>query len=116
MPFVNKLVVMPDSGSDWRLVKPLMYVTNEGEAITVPAGFICDLASIPPIARPLFPVNGDWTEAAVIHDWLYDGKIGSRERADEIFLEAMEDLGVSWWRRRIMYRAVRLGGWLYWRD
>lgn len=34
----------------------------------------------------------------------------SRAEADAIFREAMEVVGVSAWRRFVMYRAVRMGG------
>ena len=34
--------------------------------------------------------------------------------ADDVFLEAMEVLGVKPWRRNIMYLAVRAFGWLPW--
>ena len=116
MPFLNELVVKPATGREWELVEPLRYMTSGGRIIEVPAGFVCDLASIPAIARPLFPVNGEWTEAAVVHDWLYDSQIGTRKEADRIFLEAMTELGVSRWRRRAMYSAVRIGGWVSWNN
>jgi len=114
MPFLNEMISTPTTGKLWRLVEPLRYQTNGGRIIEIPAGFECDLASIPGPARWLFPVNGDWTEAAVMHDWLYSEEVGTRKDADLLFLEAMESLGVSWWRRRAMYSAVRAGGWLYW--
>lgn len=34
----------------------------------------------------------------------------TRPEADAVFREAMEVVGVSAWRRSVMYRAVRLGG------
>lgn len=113
MPFLSELVLKPAKGDEWELVKPLRYQIGS-RIIEVPEGFVCDLASIPAVARILFPVNGEWTEAAVIHDWLYDQQIGKRKEADQIFLQAMKELGVSWWRRRAMYAAVRAGGWIAW--
>lgn len=83
---------------------------EEGEEIVVPAGFIFDGASI---YRPLWSIlhpMGRYRNAALIHDYLYRTGIVSRARADEIFLEAMEELEVPWRRRRLMYRAVRLFG------
>lgn len=49
--FTTKLDVSPmDDGVRWKLNKSLVYVDDEGNLITVPAGFITDFASIPPLA------------------------------------------------------------------
>jgi hypothetical protein len=45
----------------------------------------------------------------VLHDDLY-AKRAERSFADRVFLEAMEAEGVPWWRRRLMYAAVRAFG------
>ncbi|WP_340505829.1 DUF1353 domain-containing protein, partial [Escherichia coli] len=47
---------------------------------------------------------------AIIHDWLYDNALRTKREADKIFLDAMCVLGVSRWRRMLMYCAVRLFG------
>lgn len=39
--------------------------------ITVPAGFLTDLASVPAFARMLVGRVGPHLEAAIVHDWLY---------------------------------------------
>lgn len=117
MPFLNypSLDMLP-GGREWRVRAPLTYIRHDGEAITVPTGFVTDLASIPRIFHSLIPVNGPHSPAAIIHDWLYETQTFLRKEADEIFLEAMRDLGVSWLRRSLMYSAVRLGGWAAWRQ
>jgi hypothetical protein len=70
----------------------------------------------------LIPVNGRHRYADGLHDWLYANAHGewsidhiTRELADDIYLEAMEVLGVPTWKRTLMYRAVRAGGWAYWK-
>ena len=90
--------------------------------IRVPEGFVTDLASIPApayalnIFSPFLPNEGAGKVgrhlvAAVVHDYLYrTGKL-DRERADEIFLAAMKELGVSNIRQQAFYWAVRMGGW-----
>ncbi len=102
-----------------RLLEPLTYhvgTENSLETITVPAGFETDFASVPWGVHNLFPPLGPYARPAIIHDWIYakGGKIPertyTRKQADKIFLEAMEVVGVSWWKRSLMYRAVRLGG------
>lgn len=118
--FVNELVISPTRGDKWRLIEPLLYVTDVGYRITVPKGFVMDLASIPRLARPLFPVHGRHTRAAVVHDWLYhqEGQLKGRKftrlEADQIFYNAMLELHVPQWRAWVMYKAVRLGGWVWW--
>jgi hypothetical protein len=94
------------------------YVSRFG-LVKVPKGFISDGASVPrPFWSIFSPFNGDYFEAALIHDYLYS-KISSlcfpdlsRENADQIFMDAMYDLGVGWFSRHAIHRAVRLGGWL----
>jgi len=82
-----------------------------GARMEVPEGYITDFASIPPAVRGVFPPFGRHAKAAVLHDWLYlVGEPGQKPFADRIFLDAMEELGVSWARRNIMYRAVQVGG------
>ena len=115
MPFQSELVISPKNGKEWALREQLLYSSSkQNRVISAPKGFVCDLTSIPRIFRPLFPVHGKHTRAAVIHDWLYAKKTGKRKDADLIFLEAMSELGVSRFKRYAMYSAVRAGGWIYW--
>lgn len=121
MPFYSELIIKPVHDDEWELVEPLDYLHEpSGRYIIAPAGFQMDLASIPRVVRPLIPVHGLYTRAAVIHDWLYANKGDvpagnfSRAEADRVFLDAMGELGVGWFKRRAMYAAVRTGGWLAW--
>lgn len=79
----------------------------------VKAGFYSDLASIPQWATAFIPKLGYHVRAAVVHDWTYR-MVGherlSRAQADLLFLHGMESDGVRFFRRNVMYRAVRLGG------
>lgn len=120
--FTTELHVTPVHGSEllWRLDATLCYSagTQPGglQLVTVPKGFVTDFASIPRIFWRLFLPSGLHREAAVVHDWLYF--CGDRARAvcDAIFLEAMEALGVSRWKRNAMFFAVRIGGLHAWRQ
>lgn len=112
----------------WLLSAPLRYdvgAEGSGETITVPAGATTDLASIPRVVSNIFPPDGPWAKAAVVHDWLYITKgtcvLGdfngrtranpyTRAEADKILKEAMTVLGVPSWKRSIIYAAVRVGG------
>ena len=88
---------------------------NSGDRIIVPAGFITDFASVPRIFWSLYPPMGKYAGATIIHDYLYITQERTRKETDLIFLEAMKVLNVPFFRRQIIYRAVRLGGWLPWR-
>lgn len=102
----------------WRVDRVLEYhVGREGskEVIRVPKGFITDFASVPRLFWMVIPPDGEYTAAAVVHDYLYHKHIYKRKRSDKIFLEAMKTLKVPFWKRRIMYRAVRLFGWVPWK-
>lgn len=117
MPFLNDLVVRAgEKYAEWVLEKDFVYVTNDGGVIEVPAGFVTDLASIPRVFHAVIPVNGKHRKAAVVHDWLYVSQIMSRAESDKVFLKAMEESGVRWSLRWVMYSAVRSAGWLYWNE
>ena len=99
----------------FEIVEPLEFAANmpNGGAIrvTVPAGFRTDFASVPRILWPIFPPYGQYTRAAILHDYLCEqrGKC-SRFLADAIFREAMRQLKVPVCRRVAMYYAVRFYG------
>ena len=99
-----------DKPEEWVLTESCIYQSDLWKPkITVPTGFVTDLASIPRIFRLLFPKNGHHRAAAIIHDYLCRLKLDfSRVLADKIFLEAMKLQGVPKLRRWLMYSAVRL--------
>ena len=91
------------------LLHSYTYVTKKGKIVTAPKGFLTDGASIPKFAWSIVgsPWTGKYVGAAVIHDYLCrEGD--DRKEADLIFFEAMDELGVAGWKRRLFYRAVRL--------
>jgi hypothetical protein len=113
--FVN-VDLLPPGGMHFYLLPDgeTFVVTKDRTVDTSLAGFITDLASIPKGLRSLISVLGKHFVAAVLHDlwyrvpWTRHGV--RKEMADTIFLEEMADLGVPWWKRRAMYRGVRVGG------
>ena len=80
------------------------------DVIVVPAGFETDFASIPRALWVIEPPLGEAGKAAVLHDFLYETGERDRVAADRIFLEAMAVLEVPWWKRSLMFRAVRMFG------
>jgi hypothetical protein len=105
---------------------PLVYASSLPEVnaayaqgiITVPVGYVCDLASVPRVPGIHWRYGGRARIPALLHDWCYDCAVTrlDRKTADRLFLEAMTEIGdpASPAARRIMYWAVRLGGWRGW--
>jgi len=115
--FVHELEVRQDrnDGDFWYLTHPFTYRTGTGERITVPRGTRTDFASIP---RPLWSLVGSpvghYTQAAVLHDALYQTGATTRRRADALLYEAMGCLDVRPTQRWAIWAGVRIGGWLAW--
>jgi len=113
---LSVIVIRDQRREKWRRVAVLretwFYCSpDNGDLYAVPAGYVTDFASIPAAAKLLFPPFGDWAEAAIVHDWIYDvGAVGGRERADQVFKTAMAEMGVGKVRKTLMYWAVRAGG------
>ena len=105
--FNTDLVLQDLDGEHWKLATPLSYYSGTLSAlVTVPAGTVTDLASIPQLIANLAPKTGRYDRAAVIHDWLYTTGLCAKEVADEVFHEAMLVCGVSPWRAWLMWKAV----------
>lgn len=115
--FTSPLRVSPNAdGRTWTLTRKLEYrVGDSTELITVPKGYKTDLASIPRIFWSILPPFGKYTAASVLHDFSYFKQAYTRRRCDEIFLEAMKVLNVAWWKRRLLFRSVRIFGGFCWR-
>lgn len=108
-------VSRPHAEGPW-VVRDTIYVYDLDWAWVIPAGFECDLASIPRAVRPLMETSDLGLIPPIIHDFLYrsGGVAGpykyTRKQADRLFLGLMEWCGVAAWRRQMAYRAVRWFG------
>lgn len=78
--------------------------------LTVPSGFITDLASVPRLPFIYLVLNGVADMPGVLHDYLYSCSRFDREICDKIFLKAMLSIGVPKWKAYLIYTAVRLFG------
>jgi hypothetical protein len=94
----------------------LHFHLSDGTTITIPVGFETDFASVPRWLWSVIPPIGKYIIAAVVHDYLYDNRIGTRKEADKIFLDLMLQYGVHRWGAHCMYWGVRLGGKKWWRE
>lgn len=116
--FTNALILKKKQKREWEVLQSFAYEVGHlgsGESITVPAGFPSDLASIPRILWSLLPPDGDYSQAAVLHDWLCvkKGKVERQYNSKEvskIFLESMAVLNVSFLTRHTMYYGVLVFG------
>lgn len=133
--FDSELSIRAVSPTTWSLLAPLIWTGTKGDTFTVPVGFETDFATVPRFLHWLISPYGAYTRAAVLHDWLLveladwwnkyrnGGDLGrgdpdmalsqnlppanSRD-CDGIFRRVMEDLGVPWAKRWIMWAAVRV--------
>lgn len=105
-------------GDRTELMEPLIYLSGANERIEIPAGFMTDYASIPKIFRNIYEPSGPARFPAILHDYLYQ-RLGrgpyfkNRKQSDDLFLEAMQLVGVDLIQRRTIYRMVRLFGWAF---
>ena len=120
MAFTDPVELMPVPGTGkYCLIQPLHYQIGfygSDLIVTVPDGFLTDLASVPRLFWIVVPpYSPDTAAAAVLHDYLceWNGEMFSKIVADAVFYEALRVLGVPAWRAVMMYCAVRL--WHVWR-
>ena len=98
-------------------------VTLDGQVdpfcITVPAGMLTDLASVPWFARWAVSRVGRHLEAAIVHDFLYVARkwdddpaerAAKRKFADQVMRAAMDKAGVNGIACFLIYVAVRAFG------
>ena len=94
----------------FRVAEPFTFEIGRlgsGLAITVPAGFDTDLASIPALALRIVDA-GALARSAVLHDFMRERLEFSKLEGDAIFYAAMAADKVKPWQRELVYLAVRL--------
>jgi hypothetical protein len=114
MPFVPAEVSVREIATSpgmWRLTGALTYTrpAAPGRPETtypVPAHFGTDFASVPRVLTWLIPRYGRYTKAAIVHDHLCTIPERSRFDSDEVFRDAMKELGVPRLRRWLIWAAV----------
>lgn len=109
----------------WELMSDGLYMSSVPEIVDttggfvfVPRGYRTDLASVPRLPFAYWRTGGKAVLPAILHDHLYEHGEGiSRKAADDVFLEAMKEVGDPAWptTRWLMYMGVRVGGGGAWR-
>lgn len=97
----------------WEVAEPFTFSFG-GELITIPAGYTSDFASVPRLLWWLIPPHGMSAEASIIHDFLYDNRIGNRDDVDMFFFACLLEV-VPIWQAKLMYRIVRTFAASWWR-
>ena len=101
---------------DWVLFAPLQYkIGATSDTVTVPIGFVTDLASIPQMLWSIgLRPEGQYSRAAIIHDYLYWSQNCTREQADRLLLVAMKESNVGTIQEDLIYAAVHSAGGTAW--
>ena len=105
----------------FRLIDPYDYRLGPGLTIHIPAGYVTNFGTIPRwLSWFVSPVQ--LREAAIVHDWMCsevswpEGKEFfsgySRWIADAVLYDGMARLGFGWFRRSLVFAAVR--SWAIW--
>lgn len=102
--------------NQYKLFYGLNIQLSNGQYIWIPKGYVWDLASVPRVFQSIISTDNDAEIAYLIHDFLYENKIGTREFADKEMLKwAKVTNGINKIHIRnidnyIRYYAVRLFG------
>lgn len=95
----------------WKVKKEFIYESDVAkQTFKVPEEFITDFASVPRIPIVYDSLGNLFQRSAVIHDFLYSTAPIPRLLADNVLLEAMQLDGISWFKRKLVYAGVRVGG------
>ncbi len=100
--------------------EPLIWTPNYDQKgypkITVPRGFVTDLASIPRIFWTALRPDGEYAYAAIVHDYLYWNQKIQKNKADYIFKMSMEDFELSQVLVQSLYISVAVLGEYAWKS
>jgi len=109
--------------SKWRTYKLLKSIDIElsnGIIVHIPEGFDWDLSSVPKLLWCIFPPDGDFEIAALVHDYLYRNKLISRRFADKEMLTWSNKVNFSKNMAKVdnylRYLGVRLFGKFVWKN
>ena len=96
--------------------KPSTIGQSKTATVTVPSGFVSDLASIPRVFWSLIPRDAEYAYPAIVHDFLYWDQSRPKSEADEIFRWSMQDLDVSKPTVATIFEGVSVFGKVAWQS
>jgi len=97
----------------WILEAPLIYQSDMLGEVTIPAGFVTDLASTRHIPGVSFLWGSTAHREGVLHDYAYridSNPVCSFSMANSLFLEAMEARKKGFFTRYPLFFGVWIGG------
>jgi hypothetical protein len=98
-------------GREYELTRILVYYDQPTNSYFVlPTGFRCNSYSATCGPLGSWIIRGIDRRPAFLHDYLYATGTVRRAEADRIFNEAMASCDINWFKRRTMFRIVRLAG------
>jgi hypothetical protein len=100
-------------GENWELLRDLVVDVGQPggkDHIRIKKGFVTDFGSVPGFLQFFVSPQGKSKPAYVLHDWLYRNQPYNQLVCDGLLVDAMECLGVGWLQRNLVYRGLRLGG------
>jgi hypothetical protein len=102
----------------YQLIAPLRVQIGTTEILEIPVGFWSDGGSVPSALWSLLcitPTDPRFFRAFLLHDFAYlVGYRDSREICDQLLLAGAIADDAYPVRRCLVYRGVRLGGWIAW--
>lgn len=110
-----KVEVLPNPAGvkSYKLLEELVYrsdIPGPDVIVRIEEGFVSDGATVPRFFWRWFPPTGQYTAAAILHDWLCVYRIYSHKISHRMFNEAMKDLNVPSIIRRPMFWGVWMFG------
>lgn len=113
--FDNDLELKSVKGEEDLVVAVPFRIIVDKKPYLVTRGTITDFMSVPWFGRWLVSRLNEAKEAAVFHDYCYKKHPVTRKEADEIFYWGCRRLGFPEWKSKLVYKAVRLGGFVAWK-
>lgn len=104
----------------YKLLRSVEIELSNGYNVIIPAGFKWDLSSVPRFLWGIFPPDGDFEAAALIHDFLYVNNLFNRRFCDkEMLIWSNYTNGTDTYNLKrldnyLRFYAVRLFGWIVW--
>jgi hypothetical protein len=103
---------------EWIVNEDVAYrIGDTADYVVVPRGFVTDFASIP---QPLWSVglspHGQYSRAAIVHDYLYWTQGCTRQQADRLMVIAMKESNTGKFDEIAIYVGVSAGGESAWQS
>lgn len=103
-------IVMQSSQYMFTTVKDIELTLSNNDTITIPKGFNTDLASAPRFLWSIFRPYGNYTLAAIVHDYMYVIGYANKKFADREFYRIMKACNANRFKRLLMYWGAILFG------